>query len=44
MSSNEEGVKMVRLAAAEIDKLCPQVLYTSTDQTLSEFIIRTVEL
>jgi len=25
MSSNEEGVKMVRLAAAEIEKLCPQV-------------------
>ncbi|KAH3706718.1 catenin alpha-2-like isoform X2 [Dreissena polymorpha] len=26
MSSNEEGVKMVRLAAAEIEKLCPQVV------------------
>jgi hypothetical protein len=25
MSSNEEGVKMVRLAASEIEKLCPQV-------------------
>ena len=25
MSSNEEGVKMVRMAAAEIEKLCPQV-------------------
>lgn len=26
MSSNEEGVKMVRLAAREIEKLCPQVI------------------
>ncbi|XP_045189005.2 catenin alpha-2-like isoform X2 [Mercenaria mercenaria] len=26
MSSNEEGVKMVRLAASEIEKLCPQVI------------------
>lgn len=25
MSSNEEGVKMVRLAARQIDTLCPQV-------------------
>lgn len=25
MSNNEEGVKMVRIAAAEIEKLCPQV-------------------
>ena len=26
MSSNEEGVKMVRLAAAQIESLCPQVI------------------
>lgn len=26
MSSNEDGVKMVRLAAAEIENLCPQVI------------------
>ncbi|XP_052831828.1 catenin alpha-2 isoform X1 [Octopus bimaculoides] len=26
MSSNEEGVKMVRIAAAEIESLCPQVI------------------
>lgn len=26
MSNNEEGVKMVRIAAAEIEKLCPQVI------------------
>ena len=25
MSNNEEGVKMVRISAAEIDSLCPQV-------------------
>lgn len=25
MSSNEDGVKLVRMAAAEIDALCPQV-------------------
>lgn len=25
MSSDEEGVKMVRMAAAQIDTLCPQV-------------------
>ena len=25
MSNNEEGVKMVRMAAFEIDALCPQV-------------------
>lgn len=25
MSSNEDGVKMVRLAAAELENLCPQV-------------------
>lgn len=26
MSSNEDGVKMVRYAAAQIDNLCPQVI------------------
>ncbi|XP_050395347.1 catenin alpha-2 isoform X1 [Patella vulgata] len=26
MSNNDEGVKMVRMAAAEIDSLCPQVI------------------
>ena len=26
MSNNEEGVKMVRLAAAQIESLCPQVI------------------
>ncbi len=26
MSNNEEGVKMVRMAAAQIESLCPQVI------------------
>lgn len=35
MSSNEEGVKMVRLAAAEIEKLCPQVKLAHTFRVVS---------
>lgn len=27
MSSNEEGVKLVRLAATQLETLCPQVNY-----------------
>ena len=29
MSSNEEGVKLVRLAATQLETLCPQVRVTS---------------
>jgi len=39
MSSNEEGVKMVRLAAAEIEKLCPQVRSgTHAEILITEFV------
>ena len=30
MSGNEDGVKLVRMAAAEIDALCPQVCNMQT--------------
>lgn len=29
MSNNEEGVKMVRYAASQIESLCPQVFYNN---------------
>ena len=35
MSSNEEGVKMVRMAAAEIETLCPQVCNLRSIQPLN---------
>ena len=42
MSSNEEGVKMVRMAAAEIETLCPQVskLFCQGKLTLTQFRLR----
>ena len=39
MSSNEEGVKMVRLAAAHIESLCPQASFKTTRNYLQMIVI-----
>ena len=44
MSSNAEGVKMVRITAAELESLCPQVMLIPLQVTLIPPLVMLIPL